>query len=121
MQPLNSREENAVKYMAMNVVMELRKKYHEHSLYARVLETYCVTTHAWVKQVDRGGLCHVNDEYFSLAKNIELVCREYLHSKSQPTENIQSKIEDALKTESITTLWDAITSFISSTELVGSY
>ena len=119
-QPLNSREENAVRYMAGYVVVKLRKKYCEHSLYAGVSETMKTNldesavvslddyTRAWVEQVDRGGLCHVNDEFFSLAKNIELVCREYLDRRSQPTENILSKIEeDALKTESITTLWDA--------------
>ena len=86
-QVLNSREENAVRYMAGYVVMKLRKKYREHSLYAKVLDTMKTNldesavvslddyTRVWVEQVDRGGLCHVNDDFFSLAKNIELVCR----------------------------------------------
>ena len=127
-QALTSREENAVRYMAGYVVMKLRKKYREHSLYARVLETMKTNldesavvslddyTRVWVEQVDRGGLCHVNDDFFSLARNIELVCREYLDSRSQPTENILSKIEeDALKTKSITNLWDTMSSSIPNT------
>ncbi len=42
--------------------------------------------HVWVDQVDRGGLYHVCDNFFSLLKEIEYVCRLHLDARTMPSE-----------------------------------
>ncbi len=67
-------------------------------------------SHTWTEQRDRGGLYHVNDKFFSLTKAIELVCRRHLDIRTDPSDDMLSKIEeDALKTEAVTSLWETMT------------
>ena len=71
------------------------------------IETLHDYTRIWVEQRDRGGLCHVSDELFTLLKRIKMICRLYLDIRSQTitTDSIVCKIEQqSLQTESITTL-----------------
>ncbi len=67
-------------------------------------------SHTWTEQRDRGGLYHVNNNFFALTKAIELVCRHHLDVRTDPSDVMLSKIEeDALKTEAVTSLWETMT------------
>ena len=127
--PLTEREDNVDRYVAGYVVMKLKKKYRLRSEYASVLDAIKTNidsyessieslqdyTRVWVEQRDRGGLYHVNNDFFSLTKAIELVCRQYLDIRTEPIEIMLSKIEDdALKTDSVRSLWDNMAASISS-------
>ncbi len=66
-------------------------------------------SHTWTEQRDRGGLYHVNNNFFALTKAIELVCRQHLDVRTDPSDVILSKIEeDVLKTEDVIPLWETM-------------
>lgn len=70
--------------------MKLKNKYHSHSVYASVLDAFKTSldsyessieslqdyTRVWIEQRVRGGLYHVNNDFFSLTKVIELAYRQ---------------------------------------------
>ena len=65
----------------------------------------------WVEQIDRGGLCHISDEALILIQEIELKCRQFLDTRTVPTDHIIARIEEvALSTEAIMQSWRKLAS-----------
>ena len=101
--------------MAGYVVLKVKRKFgegfvdslvdmsHHHYMnidYARV----------WVEQVDRGGLYHVNDNFFNLMKAIESVCRKHLSTESPTTESLSAIMTtDALACPAVNSAWSTLT------------
>ena len=66
-------------------------------------------TKVWMKQIDRGGLHHVNDTFYNFSVAVEYKCRKYLDTRLTPGYDLVSKIkEDCLKSEHIEKLWKEI-------------
>ena len=124
---LTDKEENVVRYVAGYVIMKLKKKYRKHHhQYASVLDSmktsldeyessilhqYMTTVaHGPNKEIGVVYIDHVNNNFFALTKAIELVCRQHLDVRTDPSDVMLSKIEeDALKTEAVTSLWETMT------------
>ncbi len=123
-QRITPREENAIRYMAGYIIVKLKRKYTSYvdffqSIHVSIDETYIETvqdyTRIWTEQVDRGGLYHVNNSFFKMVKEIELVCRKYLDIRLAPTDDLVRKIkQDALHSHAVTHSWDNIASSIQS-------
>ena len=120
--PITEREENAIRYMAGYVAMKLKNKYSKNSECMGVLAAINSTsttiepstdsieeyTRIWVEQRDRGGLNHVSDDFFSLIKRIEMVCRKHLDTRSPLLDNLHLIEEDALRACTQMHIWDSV-------------
>jgi hypothetical protein len=117
-QLLSVREENVVRYVAGYVVYKLRKRYSECSAFFRSVQSSFEDIHfqtlqdytkSWTEQVDRGGLCHVNDNFFKLLKEVEYVARKYLDTRIAPGNDLMCKITtDSINSHHIKQLWDEV-------------
>ena len=115
---MTEREENVVRHMAGYVAFKIKKKFPLHSDLLELesgvtldftgddLQDY---TKVWTKQIDRGGLHHVNDTFYNFSVAVEYKCRKYLDTRLTPGNDLVSKIkEDCLKSEHIEKLWKEI-------------
>lgn len=117
---LTPRECNIVRYIAGYIVYKLKKKYPQYSsFFDQVVVTTChyvnissVTEYSrmWTEQVDRGGLYHVNEDFYNLLKEIECICRQYLDTRAIPSaSDVSEKISrDALAHPVVIGLWNSL-------------
>lgn len=119
-QVLSRREENVVRYIAGYVLHKMKRKFPSRSSFFgslqtsfedRLYETVQDYTTFWTEQIDRGGLCHANDGFYRLLKEIEYITRKYIDIRIVPCEKIIEKIVgDAIGSPQITAIWNRITS-----------
>lgn len=116
---MSLRELNVVRYIAGYVVLKMKKKFPLHS---GLFDGFVVTTYGyvnistvdeysrlWVEQVDRGGLCNVSEDFYSLLKEVETVCRQYLDVRITPSEKLSDSIcKEALASPAVTSLWQEL-------------
>ena len=81
------------------------------NVYYNTVETEEDYTRIWLEQIDRGGLISVNDGFFSLLKEIEIVCRDYLDVRATAHVHISNSIKkDVCESLIIKELWSKYTS-----------
>ena len=112
---LTTREENILRYMAGYVVVKTRNKFPRHS--STILPGFLETdldaglfggestleySKIWIRQVDRGGLCHVNDKFFQFLMEVEYVCRRHLDVRiPPPRDNLHIRMMQAVVGSSV--------------------
>ena len=136
-QPLTSREQNAVRYMAGYVVRKMKNKFKERSkqpdvqkkrdLFICVLSTMESTdedesipsldyTCEWVEMINREGLCCVNNDVYKLMELIEIQTKRYLQPdgvQQAPDQSVQEQIVSSIMNDRvILSSWDNLASSI---------
>ena len=136
---INHHEENAVRYMAGYVAVKLTRRYSRKTrnnelklkwqLFVDVLnklkaqnqpgnpDSLFEYTKEWSELIDRGGLYHIDDRAYQLFKEIELLTRKFLNSRSisafkageNLTDTILSGIFESYK---VFIFWEEISSSI---------
>ena len=117
---LSMKDLDVIRYVAGYVILKMKKKFSNQASFINALldttHEYCNVdtiqdySRVWVEQVDRGGLYHVNSDFFETLKSIECVCRRHLDVRDPPTENVSEEIiSDALSSSDVISSWKKLT------------
>ena len=104
--PLTYEDKNALRYVAGYVCDKLRIKISASKLPSKESLLLCLSelcdedevvssSADWMHAIDRGGLCHVNENTFSLFAQIEIVVRSVFRVKS--AQEVTSGLRDRVK------------------------